>query len=164
MKKIAFKSALLAAILSVGLLSSCDKDDDDDTVTAPTQTEKQKLVDKDFGITEFTASIGGVPFYTFADFDACDKDDIVHFRDDNSGYNDEGATKCDPADPQREAFTYELRELSSGNKTITINYGPGDDETFTILSNTGTQLKLTATELDSTTNLTFQTDITFTKK
>ncbi len=164
MKKIAFKSAILAAILSVSLLSSCDKDDDDDTVTAPTQTEKQKLVDKDFGITEFTVSIGGIPFYTFADFDECDKDDLIHFRNDNSGYYDEGATKCDPTDPQRESFNYELRELSSGNKTLTIDDGGGDGETFTILSNTGTQLKLTASELDSTTNLTVKTDITFTKK
>lgn len=48
---------------------------------------------------------------------ACDTDNSITFKSDFTGTGDEGATKCDPADPQTEAFTWSFQS----NETV-INF------------------------------------------
>jgi hypothetical protein len=43
---------------------------------------------------------GGAWVNSFASIDDCVKDDIITFRADGTVVLDEGATKCDPSDPQ----------------------------------------------------------------
>ena len=62
--------------------------------------------------------------------DACITDNIYTFHSDGTGVADEGATKCDPNDPQTVSFTWELKT----NDTI-LNAGDLSDNTdATILS------------------------------
>ena len=52
--------------------------------------------------------------------DACSADDCTDFTSDNKLAFDEGATKCDPADPQTSTGTW---ALAADDKTLTITQG-----------------------------------------
>ncbi len=92
---------LFLAFSMAALISSCKKDDDN--TPAPTNnsggnnlTKTEMLTAKKWKITALT--VGGQDFFTL--FDDCDKDDTHEFKTDGTYINDEGATKCDPSDPQ----------------------------------------------------------------
>jgi hypothetical protein len=51
----------------------------------------------------------------------CEKDDIYTFKSDSTGIVDEGATKCDPADPQTLPFSW---ELTNNQTVLTSNFNP----------------------------------------
>ncbi len=141
--KIFFKiSALLFISISFLTISSCKKEDNKDS--APAGTEKSKITNKDFKMTDYNASLNGTPFMTYADIDACDKDDITRFLDDLSGTFDEGPTKCVPTDPQQTSFTW---SLVSNDKQLRYDDN-GDVIVFDIKINNGTTLKLESTEVD----------------
>lgn len=64
-----------------------------------------------------------------ADYEDCEKDDITTFSSDGTFTIDEGATKCNPSDPQiSDSGTW---ELSSDEKTITIKGFPAEIITLT---------------------------------
>lgn len=67
-------------------------------------------------------------------FEACSKDDTYLFKTDNTGVFDEGATKCDPTDPQTGSFAW---QLLNGDKQLVF-----DGETYTILSINDNNLKI----------------------
>lgn len=48
---------------------------------------------------------------------SCDTDNSITFKTDFTGIGDEGATKCDPADPQTDTFTWSFQS----NETV-INF------------------------------------------
>ena len=67
--------------------------------------------------------------------EACDTDNTITFKNDNTGTADEGPTKCDPATPQSAPFTWTFKDneqtISFGNidfaglsgdvKVVTLN-------------------------------------------
>ncbi len=127
-----------------GLLtfSSCKDDDDDSSTPAATaQTATQKLTGKDFLITNYSYVIDNVEEFDFTDFDDCDKDDITRFEASGTVTFDDGVEKCDPTDPQTETYSWAF--LSNETKLV-LDYGDGDIETYDILINDGTTLKLEA--------------------
>lgn len=70
----------------------------------------------------------------------CDKDNVITFKSDGTGTVDEGASKCDPADPQTSPFTWSFKN----NETI-LNFPAA---VFNGITGDVTIQKLTTTELD----------------
>lgn len=82
------------ALIALLTLSGCQKDS-----PAPTKTE---LISRNWKATAMTAvfpaPIGTVDLY--AQLQTCEKDDIIKVKADGTYTVDEGATKCNAADPQ----------------------------------------------------------------
>lgn len=123
-------SALALAGLACGVFafSSCKKDDSPaDLLTGPSCWKTVKSEIRDSGSTTWVD-----------DSDACSTDDCSSFS--NGTYSfDEGATKCDPSDPQSSTGTY---VLSDDGKTLTVSEG-GFSLPFTVEELTSKKLVLT---------------------
>jgi hypothetical protein len=111
-KKTMKKIALMIAALAFLTVSSCKKEDEKKTTT-PAKSKTELLTAKAWKMTAFTVNPGitfvpGGPTITdfFAQLEPCEKDDTEKFNTGGTGVSDEGATKCDPADPQTESFTW----------------------------------------------------------
>lgn len=99
------KKLLLIAVVSVFAFYACKKD---------TVTKTDLLTQHSWKQTGFT--LNGVSLYD--SLDACEKDNIYTFSTSFTYKKDEGATKCDPADPQTAesgnwAFTNSESKLST---------------------------------------------------
>jgi len=131
----------LLVILMTGIFafsfSACG---DDSTEPSPSSNSNTDLLTSSAwimtaGKIEPPIVIFGIEFNDiYADMEDCDKDDELIFNTDFSGSEDEGATKCDPADPQSEAFTWAW----ASNETQIVY----DSTTFDVVSLTTTELKL----------------------
>jgi|SRR5690554_854851 len=143
MKKVFKFSVLVFISAALITVTSCSKDDDDDPTPAP-PTEKSKLINRDFAITDYLVTLNGEVFQTFANLASCDKDDITKFLDDNSGIFDEGNTKCDPGDPQQTAFNWSFQ---SNDEKLKIE-SSGESTVYDIKINNGTTLKLEYSQVD----------------
>ena len=97
---------LLLALGAAFTFSACDNDDDD--ASTPSQTRTQMLTSKTWQISArsqvYTDSAGNST--TDTSLDNCEKDDTYKFTTDNKINFDEGATKCDPDDPQTGTGTW----------------------------------------------------------
>jgi hypothetical protein len=69
----------------------------------------------------------------------CDKDNVLTFVNNGAGTADEGATKCDAADPQTVPFTWAFQNSETELKADVPLFPLGND-TFTLVSLTETQL------------------------
>ena len=132
-----FKYSLIA-LISISLFS-CDKDDDAAQIAPATPTNTEKLCGKNFITSDYTLIQNGVTVMTGLDTNflpACQQDDIIRFETNGALAFDEGATKCDPTDPQTEAGTWAFYD--SETKLI---FEPGPDaDTSDIITNDGTIL------------------------
>ncbi len=144
------KKKLLPLSLAVSSLiismSACSDDDSSTSVTpaAPSQTNTELITEKNFVVTDYLLTVDGTTDETFADFDDCDKDDFTRFEKNGTAVDNEGATKCDPSDPQTVTYAW----LFASNETkLELDYGMGNKEIFNILRNDGTTLKLDITEV-----------------
>ena len=107
------KPIIVALLLAVFAIASCDKDDDNDTpvtavdlITSGTWSIDTIGFDADKNGTIDSPVPGG--------FDACELDNTLTFNKDSAtGVFDEGALKCDPADPQSIDFGYQLKNNDS---------------------------------------------------
>lgn len=116
-----------AVLFSLVVLSSCDKDDDDDNEVSRTQL----LTTGQWRLTAAVANPALVagPFtitdlYNSQIMQSCLKDNLYKFNTDNTVTTDEGAEKCDPAAPQTSNAPYSLsaneQELTFLGTTLTI--------------------------------------------
>jgi hypothetical protein len=95
---------LTLAIVSVCTFSSCKKEE------TKTKTKAEILTQKAWVMAKYEEKAGTAPWVDdFPNFDACDKDDQYVFRANGTYEINEGATKCDPTDPQ---------VFASGNWTL----------------------------------------------
>lgn len=107
--KFSLKTLLLLAVATAPFVS-CKKDDDksaEDTLTSATCWSQVK--DEVYNTTTSQWEDQGV--------DDCTKDDCTNFKSDKTASFDEGATKCDPTDPQTTTGTW---SLSADGKTLTL--------------------------------------------
>ena len=114
------------------LSTSCSKDDDDPPAS---KTKTELLVKSSWKFSD--AKVSGVSVAAF--LQACQKDNVATFLAAGTGTADEGATKCDAADPQTTPFTWNFQT----NETILFISTPlftGGNSSFTILSLTETEL------------------------
>ena len=156
MKTTKFITALMAifAIAFLSTLESCTKDGDSGSgaaaVTKAGLLSSSGWVMKSM-VATFPAPVGDMDVYALED--ACSKDDIINFNSNKTVTGDEGATKCDPADPQTtDDGTWEL----ASNDTKLVLTEDGDVTEFTITSLTSSELLMELTEYDSS----FQAEIT----
>lgn len=125
MKKQLF-SILLPALVLISL-ASCKKDSKKSNMELITQSAwKLQTVGID-GDKNGTVDLEDA-------VDACTKDDLTTFATNGTGTVDEGASKCDPADPQTTSFTW-----SFANNETELNF---DGDNFKILSLDGSYLKI----------------------
>lgn len=146
---------LSAVILSVVMVfSSCKKDEDD------AKSKKDILVAKTWQITAITINpgmdLGDGTIITdlFAFMDDCAKDDFMTFKTDGSYTTDEGASKCDEADPQTSQGTW---AINADETQMTI-----DGEPATIKEMTENKLIVTTTDTEE--GVTYTTSITLSVK
>ena len=122
-------------------LISCKKDGDDDG--GKTRLQLITSAAWKFDNAYFDQNKDNQPDFELPDgtLEDCDTDNIVTLNADGTGIVDEGATKCDGADPQTYNITWEFKV---GEKTINIPGAgigalSGDAE---IVELTGTKLRL----------------------
>jgi len=142
MKKIHYALAIAATALFV---TSCDKEKDKvEEPKAKTKTELITAGKWQMSAGTLTMNNMGVDttYDLFADMEACEKDDFMTFGTDGKGAEDEGATKCDPADDQTTSGTWKFYE----NETKLIITVDDDADTADIIELTETTLKLKYSE------------------
>jgi hypothetical protein len=88
----------------------------------------------------------------FALWEQCLKDDVTTFKADGTAKADEGATKCDPNDPQTSSLTW---SLNSDDTKLTI-----DTEQYTIVELTSSKIVLSIEQVDN--GKTYLQSVTFT--
>lgn len=146
---------LITLFLAVSMalaISSCKKDDDNNSTPAnnnnsgggSTPTKTEMLTAKKWKVVGLT--VGGQDFY--AQMDACDKDDTYEYKTDGTYIEDEGATKCDPGDPQE--ITKDTWKFTDNETKIVA-----DGITATIKEMTATKMVLEADFLGSPAVTTF---------
>ncbi len=132
-------SAVALAALSCGMLvfASCKKDKDEpkDLLTAPSCWKTVKTESRSTTTDPWTD-----------DSEACSTDDCTRFNSDGTASFDEGATKCDPTDPQTSTGSY---TLSDDGKSITITQD-GFSIPAVVDELTSTKLVVTVTFLGQT--------------
>ena len=89
------------------LFAACGKDDDNGN-----GTNTEKLTDGQWKVTASTGTFDLIGTQQTVDIyallDACEKDNLAQFKSDGTLVADEGATKCDPSDPQQENGTWQF--------------------------------------------------------
>ena len=153
--------SLFSALLCVSVFTGCG---DDDNPAGSGGDPTAALTGKNWKMTAFTVdpgfNVGGVTITDFfAQMDACAKDDIQNFKANGTFTVDEGASKCDPADPQTRTGTW---VLSTDQKTITTTESGQAPESFTLESVSASQLKVSMTRSDFGDGLNHKATITFT--
>ncbi len=88
----------------------------------------------------------------------CDKDDLYKFKKDNTFTQDEGATKCDPSDPQ--VYAFGTWAFNADETQLILNYTGVGSFTSNILEVTETTARLS--EIDIINGVEFTTIITYT--
>ncbi len=135
MKKLPFLTLMLAAC-ALMFVASCKKDDSPEDLLAGTGCWKTvKSEYRDAGTTTWTNE----------PVEPCLADDCTSFKSGAISF-DEGATKCDPTDPQSSTGTY---TLSEDGKTLTITQD-GFTFPFTVEELSSKKLVLTVSFLGET--------------
>jgi hypothetical protein len=112
--------------------SSCSKDDSN----PPSAKTKTELITKT--TWKFSdAKVGGASVAAF--LQTCQKDNILTFLAAGTGTADEGATKCNAADPQTNPFTWSF-QTSETVLFVSTPFFAGGSSTFMIVSLTETEL------------------------
>src|SRR5215216_255299 len=99
------KVILLHAIIAMLFISSCKKEDN------KPQTKTDYLTSGTWIVTAVTSDEDGDGTYEtndFVDFDECYRDNFYTFHSDGKWEQNEGATKCDDADPQTNTALWQL--------------------------------------------------------
>ena len=138
---------LCLLLLSAASISACSK-----SSSKKSNTELLTQASWKFESEGIDFDKNGTIDMSSGEFDDCDKDDIGKFETGGTGTYDQGASKCDPADPQTESFTWQFK---NGEKEIEY-----DGLSFIIESLTETNLRLYAEE-DPGTGTTIRFYLTF---
>jgi len=97
---------LLLAVAGAFTFTACNDDDED------VQSKKEMITSKTWKLTTRSQVVTDSTGNSTTDntIDACEMDDTYKFTSDNNFIRDEGATKCDPTDPQTETGTWALTD------------------------------------------------------
>jgi len=140
MKKTTNYIFLLLIIVTIGIASSCKKDEE----TKP-KTKEELLVGKKWQMKAATIDPslpidgGGTTTNLYNQLLPCIKDDFNQFNADGKVLEDAGGVKCTVDEPQ----TIQGNWLFNADKTIvTISYGAGDNESWKVLSLSESELKV----------------------
>lgn len=145
--------ALLSTVFVCGtlLFSSCKKKDD--PAPSDNRTGTEKIAGHAYKITDATTSYNGSTFNVYSSLPACQKDNTSTFNANLTTTDDEGATKCNSGDPQTTSGVW---ALSNSDSQLLW-----DGETYTVLQNDGSILKLKQVTTSGST--TYESVFTMTK-
>lgn len=115
----------LLMVLFVLTAVSCKKD----------KPREELLTSGAWRATSISVALGPLTVDAFAELEDCEKDDRMTFKSDKTVEIDEGATKCNPSDPQ----TYSLGAWSLSDNDNKLSYG---GITYDILELTESRLRL----------------------
>jgi hypothetical protein len=124
--------ALIVAMAAV--TASCKKDSED----APAPTKSELLTAKNWRLTD--VKLAGTPIYNSGLFDNCLKDNLYKFNLNKALTIDEGATKCDPTDPQTQTGSWDFTTNETRLK-ITDSFGDSQEGEIATLSSTSLVLR-----------------------
>ena len=155
----------MAITLLVLTVTSCKKDKKDEPtpVAATVETKTQLLTGKNWKLTAATSDpafdwdgSGTMVTNIYAQMASCEKDDLLFFNTNGTLKFDEGATKCDPTDPQ--STSDDTWSFNSTETIITVS--SGDD--MNLVSLNSTTLKVSSVLVEGGINYTIT--YTFTKQ
>ena len=154
---------LLLAVAATVSFTSCSKDDDDAT---PAKSKTEYLTASGWKVTSVTVDPAidfdgdGTKETDLLPFSqACNLDDLTVFKTDQTYTEEEGATKCDPNDPQ--VYTTGTWAFSNNENTITLTEtGSTTPNSFTITQLNDNTLQYTESFTDPTDNVTYTVTIT----
>jgi hypothetical protein len=132
-----YSAMFLIAAIVISTSVSCKKDDD-----GP-KSNTETISGKKFKVTAMTidpaVEVGGNTITDLFSFmPDCSKDDYMVMNSDGTATFDEGATKCEPDDPQTESGTWAFLD----NETkLSVTYD-GDTEVYNIIELTESVLKI----------------------
>ena len=160
--KTTIKTITMACLMLGLTITSCQKETETAPAPTPSLTKTQLLTSKNWKMTAYTSNPaidwnnnGTMVTDVYTQIPDCHKDDINKFNTNGVGIFDEGATKCDAADPQTTSGTW----IFNTNETIiTID----DFYSYTIETLNATTLKMSSVYNDGTTNYTLT--VTYTKQ
>lgn len=125
------KTLLILASVTL-LFSACSKKDDNNgggvTGAASNLTTGKWIITSSTSIVQYPNPIGPKTIDLWATFTACQKDNQYIFNTNNTNTTDEGATRCNPSDPQQ--ITGGTWSLSNNNTVLTLT-----DGSTTVVSN-----------------------------
>jgi hypothetical protein len=131
MKTRKLTSALIAMLCITLVLSSCSKDEEE--TVAPAPTKKQMLSGNNWVIKAYTVEPaididqnGTQENNLLPYLQACNLDDFIDLNEDNSYTAEEGASKCDPNDPQ----VYETGDWSFNSDETFIVFSPDGQASY----------------------------------
>lgn len=93
-------------LLAAATITACSKD------SAPTKTNTELLTQATWKFESEGIDLdkNGTIDAPSGEVEDCNKDDIFNFITGGSGTRDEGATRCDGADPQTKPFTWQFQD------------------------------------------------------
>lgn len=134
-----FKSLLFVLLAVIAGTTACKKDENssggESALTAASCWKITKAEGQAPGTTTWVDATSSI--------DACVRDNCIKFNSDKTVDGNEGATKCDPSDPQE--FDGGTWELSADGKTLTLTEGV-DVTTSTVVELSSSKLVLETTE------------------
>lgn len=124
-------------------ISSCKKDDDDP------QSKTETISGKNFYIKSMkidpAVDMMGVPVTDlYSLMPDCTKDDFTKFNDNGTFVSDEGATKCEPSDPQTTNGLWEFLNDETQIKMVSDN----ETDIYNINELTSSLLKISYSQTD----------------
>lgn len=127
--KMSMKPTVLA-LLFVCAFAGCSKDD---SGNGPTRTQiliggAWRFHDAGIDVDNNNTIDAPIPDLVLED---CDLDNTFTFRNDGTGFYDEGATRCDPADPQTAEFGWSFTDNDQKITLTQIDFG-GLEATFDV--------------------------------
>lgn len=154
MKRIAF--LLVLAILAGGtFISSCNKDDETGAIVTPSQL--QLITSHGWRMSSFFIDTMDIT----STIPTCDLDNIITFGTDSIYTEDEGATLCNPTDPQ---ISSTGTWLFANNQTELItNPGTVEEQNYLINQLDANLMKLQSSQFDSVSSSTIIYRFTFIK-
>ncbi|MBV4357076.1 lipocalin family protein [Pinibacter aurantiacus] len=146
-------------ILSVAVMAGCKKDDNKNSSKSKTEL----LTSGSWKQTSiyFTPAVdwdldGHTENEVINLYPPCSKDDLLTFKTNGTAVSDEGASKCDPSDPQViETTNWKF----SDNETKIMIGDPGAEETAQLLELSSTVLKVKITMVEA--GVTYTETLTF---
>ncbi len=160
MKKLAYLALSGTTLLLA--LTACNDKDSDPTPAAATRTSL--LTGHNWKVSSATITATGTTISQNIFNKPCELDDFYTFRTDKTVIDDEGATKCDQADPQQEtgawAFSTDEQKLTltAGGQSLFV---VAPDADIKELSATTLHLTATGPVVDPTTGISVPCTVNF---
>jgi hypothetical protein len=147
MKNLRFISFAMLLMLMGGLVtvSSCKKDDDDPATKTQTLSGKKFFI-KSMPVDPPVDVLGNLVDDFITWMPDCSKDDFIIFNENGTFVNDEGATKCEPTDPQTENGTW---VFLNNEKQIRLTVDGDAAQTMDIDELTNSKLKFSYSETNN---------------